>query len=158
MATLVAEPLTAETPLEMPAARGRVIVLYDGVCALCNGSVRFLLPRDRQDRFRFAPLQGTFARRALARHGKDARDLNTLGVIADYQEPTEHLLTRAAAVLYLLSVVGGVWRLSAVARILPMAVLDRVYDFIVAHRYRWFGRYNACPLPPPEQRRKFVDS
>jgi predicted DCC family thiol-disulfide oxidoreductase YuxK len=132
-----------------PLPRGAAIVLYDGVCALCNGAVRFTLARDH-DR--------PCAREALARHGEKASDLDTMYVLADCGEPAERLLARSEGVLYLLHALGGGWRnLARLASLLPRRLRDRLYGFVVRRRYRWFGKYDACPLPHPELRDRFID-
>jgi predicted DCC family thiol-disulfide oxidoreductase YuxK len=137
-------------------AAGKTVVLFDGVCAICNRTVRFLLARDRRDRFRYAPLQSAFATQAAARHGRDARDLDTLYVVADYGTPSERLYGKAEGMLHLLGEIGGVWRLSAVLGVLPAAVLNRAYDAFARNRYRWFGKYDSCPIPTAAERAKFV--
>ena len=100
------------------------VLLYDGVCGLCDRMVRFVIERDRSDRFRFAALQGRAAREILAPRGLDPADLDTMYVLTE----DGRLLSRAAAALFVLKEVGGPWRLSVAARVLPMSVLDRWYD------------------------------
>lgn len=143
---------TAQVPLE-----DKYLVLYDGVCGLCNRTVQFILRRDRQDRFRYAPLQGPFAHEILARHGIDAGDLNTIYLVYDVGKPTERLLSRSRAVLHILKVLGGFWRLVAGFGVLPTSVLDAIYRWVSRRRYRWFGQYDRCPIPRPDERRKFID-
>lgn len=141
-----------------PAPAAHSIVLYDGVCGLCHRFNRFVLKRDRRDRFRFAPLQGTFASQALGRHGKDPRDLDTVYLIVDAGGPREEALSRGHAVRRILSELGGVWRFAAaVLRLLPGPLLDAAYDFTARRRYRWFGKYESCPAPSEKDRRKFLD-
>lgn len=135
----------------------RVIVLYDGVCGLCNRLNQFLLRRDARDRFRFAPLQGAFARDVLTRHGHDASGLDTVYVITRPGTPSEQVLSKSAAVLAALRTLGRGWRVLAWARILPTSLLDACYDFVARHRYRWFGKHDVCVLPRPEQQHKFLD-
>lgn len=134
------------------------LVLFDGVCGLCNRVNRFILRRDRRDRFRFAALQGALAAGLLARHGCDAAGLDTSYVIADWGGPQERLFCKGRGALYVLRALGGVWSLAVVLAPLPTCLLDTVYDFIAGRRYRWFGRYDVCPLPAPEHRAKFVDA
>jgi predicted DCC family thiol-disulfide oxidoreductase YuxK len=134
------------------------IILYDGVCGLCNGFVAFVWPRDRQRRFRFAPLQGGTARAILARHGRDATALDTVIVVVDPGAPSERLLDRSAAGLYVLAGLGGGWRL--VSRLLgwvPRPLLDLTYRLLARNRYRLFGRLDACALPGPELRERFIE-
>lgn len=133
------------------------VVLYDGVCALCNGFVRFVLARDRAGRIGFAPLQSEVARRALQRHGRRAGDLDTMYLIADYEQPGERVFERSAAVLETCRRLGGVWAWVSVLRLVPGPVRDLVYSLVVRCRYRLFGKYESCPLPPPAWRQRFID-
>ena len=137
---------------------GKTVVLFDGVCVVCNRTVRFLLARDRNDRFRCAPLQSGFAVAAAARHGHEARDINTVCVIADYGTPSERLYSKSDAILHLLREIGGGWRLAALLSVLPKGLRDWAYDSFIRNRYRWFGKYESCRIPTAEERAKFVDA
>ena len=144
-------------------ARTHPVVLYDGVCGLCNRAVRFVLRRDRDGLFRFAPLQGELARAALARHGlappaADSSDPGTLYVVIDAGGRDERLLARSEAVLFILRNLPLYWVAAALFRILPRFLRDALYDFVARRRYRWFGRYDTCPLPRPEDRARFLES
>jgi predicted DCC family thiol-disulfide oxidoreductase YuxK len=134
------------------------LVFYDGVCGLCDRFVRFLLARDRQGRLRFAQLQGDLAHRELVPRGHDPADLDTVVVLAGWQSPAPRLLTRSRAVLHAAGELGPGWRaLAASARIVPRGIGDAVYSAIARRRYRLFGRFDACPLPRPEWRDRFLD-
>jgi len=134
------------------------VILYDGVCGLCNGFVAFVWGRDRQRRFRFAPLQGGAAQAILARHGRNATALDTVFVVVDYETPSERLLDRSAAGLYVLADLDGGWRLVAVLLgWLPRPLLDLGYRLLARNRYRFFGRLDACALPGPEHRERFIE-
>jgi predicted DCC family thiol-disulfide oxidoreductase YuxK len=134
------------------------LVFYDGVCGLCDRFVRFLLARDRGGRLRFAQLQGHLARRELIPHGHDPSDLASVFVIADWQSPRQRVLTRSRGVLHAVAALGGVWRvLAGIARLVPPTVADPVYQWVASRRYRIFGRFDACPLPRPEWRNRFLD-
>lgn len=136
---------------------GASLLLYDGVCGLCNRFVRFVLKRDRKDRFLFAPLQGPFASEALARHGKDPRDLDTVYLIVDPGGPHEEALARGRAVRRILSGLGGAWKVAGgLLGVLPGPLLDDAYRLVARHRYRWFGKHERCPIPGAEERRKFI--
>ena len=136
----------------------RDIVLYDGVCGLCNAFVAFVWPRDRERRFRFAPLQGETARTTLARHGRDATALDTIVVVVDPGTPSERLLDRSAAGIYVLAHLSGVWRLvAALLGWLPRPLRDLAYALVARNRYRLFGRLDACPVPGPEHRERFIE-
>jgi predicted DCC family thiol-disulfide oxidoreductase YuxK len=138
-------------------APGRHVILYDGVCGLCNRLVRFVLPRDRGRVFRFGPLQGAWARAALARHGRDPGDLDTQYVVKDAGTPAERVLDRAEASLFIVARLTLPWRLLApLLRVLPRRALDVAYDAVARSRYRVFGRHAACLAPPPDAADRFV--
>jgi predicted DCC family thiol-disulfide oxidoreductase YuxK len=139
-------------------AEANPIVLYDGVCGLCNRSVQFLLKHDKEARFRFASLQSDFARKVLGRHGLDPKDLDTVHVVENYDQPGERVLQRSDAILRAGRELGGFWSASSsVARIVPRPLRDLVYRFVATNRYRVFGKYDTCMLPDPNQRSRFLD-
>ena len=132
------------------------VLLYDGVCGLCNRLVQFVLKRDRHAHFRFASLQSDYAARILQRHGLDPHDLDTLYVV---EEPGEQLLTRSDAVIFILRELGGFWRAVAVAlSIFPKSLRDWGYDIVSRHRYRIFGKYETCKLPEQKYQDRFLDT
>jgi predicted DCC family thiol-disulfide oxidoreductase YuxK len=133
------------------------ILLFDGVCGLCDRLTQFLLKRDTHDRLLFASLQSEFAAAILNRHGKDTRDLDTVYVVKDFEQPNEILLSRSDAILYVLSQLGGVWSLSGAGKILPKWLRDRLYNLVARNRYKVFGKHETCMLPEPKHRRKFLD-
>jgi predicted DCC family thiol-disulfide oxidoreductase YuxK len=133
------------------------IVFYDGVCGLCNRLNAFLIPRDRHRTLRFAPLQGELARRTLTSHQRDPSDLDTVYVIAEWQTPRERVLERSRAILHTLDQLGGGWKLLArVGAIVPLTLADAGYRVVARNRYRMFGRFDSCPVPPPDWRDRFV--
>jgi predicted DCC family thiol-disulfide oxidoreductase YuxK len=134
------------------------IILYDGVCGLCNGLVQFILKHDRDGRLRFASLQSDFAERVLSRHGIHNTDLDTFHVVLNYEQPDERVLSRSDAVLQVGRELGRQWKiLAAVGQILPRVVRDPIYRLIARYRYRVFGKYDTCMLPDPAQRNRFLD-
>jgi predicted DCC family thiol-disulfide oxidoreductase YuxK len=141
-----------------PGPKARDVILFDGVCGLCDRFVRFVLPRDQAERFLFAPLQGAWARGVLARHGRDAEDLDTLWVVRDAGTPRESLLARARASLHVLRALGLPWSAAATLGVLPGPVLDAAYGLVARWRYRLFGRRAACAVPPVGFERRFVGS
>jgi predicted DCC family thiol-disulfide oxidoreductase YuxK len=141
----------------MPAP-SNPIVLYDGVCGLCNRLVQFILRRDRDDKFRFASLQSPFAAGILQRHAF-ATDLNTVFVVLNYRQPSEHLLARSGAVLFIFQELGYPWALwGNVGHLAPRFLRDVVYNRIARNRYRILGKYDTCPIPDPDHRHKFLDA
>ena len=134
------------------------LVFYDGVCGLCDRFVQFLVARDRQDRVRFAQLQGDLARRELVPRGYDLTAPASIAVIAGWQSEAPRLLTRSRAVLHAVGQLGPVWRAAAaIARLVPRPVTDAIYAAIARRRYRLFGRFDTCPLPRLEWRGRFLD-
>jgi predicted DCC family thiol-disulfide oxidoreductase YuxK len=143
------------TEVERNAIQGRALLLYDGICALCNGVVQFLMKHDKLDKFRYAPLESSLGREVLARF-----DIHTFpdGVmlLTDALTPKEHLYQRSdavAAALQRLSSPGGMWRLAGrILKLVPRPLRDWSYGIVARFRYRLFGRYDTCPIPPPEHR------
>ena len=134
------------------------IVLYDGVCGLCNRLTQFILKHDKHDRFRFASLQSEFAANILKRHGADPEDLDTVYVVVDYNKPGERLLARSDAILHIATELGGIWKLGGAGRVLPRPIRDAMYKLVARNRYRLFGKYESCMLPEPKHRAKFLDA
>lgn len=129
------------------------VILYDGVCALCNGAVRWILEQDRQGQFRFAPLQGEYARWELGSRRLDANAMATVYLVVNGK-----LYSRSRAALEIGWRLGGVWKLAAaVAWVVPGFVRDWAYDWVARNRYEVYGKYESCPVPPPEWRGRFLD-
>jgi len=134
------------------------VILYDGVCGLCNRVVRFVLRHDRNATFRFATMQSPLSQQALARHNKSADEFDTVCVVLDLAQPTERLLIRSDATQFIFKQLGGIWRFFAiVASLIPRPVRDWAYRLVARRRYRLFGRYGTCPLPDPKVRDRFLD-
>ena len=134
------------------------IVLYDGVCALCNRLVKFILKHDRLDRFRFAALQSDFARTLLHAYAIDPQALETVCLVLDHGQPTQRVETRSTAVLTILRELGPTWgALANLLSAIPRGLRDWAYKRIASCRYRIFGKYETCPLPSPGDRHKFLD-
>jgi predicted DCC family thiol-disulfide oxidoreductase YuxK len=134
------------------------IILYDGVCGLCNSLVQFLLKRDNDGRLRFASLQSDFATKVLQRHGFDPKDLDTMHLVENCDQPGERVLQRSTAILRAGRELGGVWSfLAALGRVVPRPLRDMFYGLVARNRYRVFGKYETCMLPDPNQRSRFLD-
>ncbi len=136
------------TPETKPA-----VVLFDGMCNFCSSSVNFIIDRDPRGRFQFAALQSEAGRALLASHGRtvDERALDTLIVVDGGR-----LFDRSTAALRIARQLRGAWRLFAVFFLVPRPLRDVVYSFIARRRYRWFGTRDACRVPTPELRARFL--
>ena len=142
----------------MPDTKANPIILYDGVCGLCNRFVQFVLKHDSGQRFRFASLQSEFAAPVLRRHGATPDDLDTMYVVFDHAQPRERLASRAGAAIVILQGLGRGWNvLSAMLGWLPNWLQDWGYNVVARNRYRMFGKYDSCPLPDPKDRGRFLD-
>jgi predicted DCC family thiol-disulfide oxidoreductase YuxK len=134
----------------------RRLVLFDGVCVLCDASMRFLLDRDARGIFCFAPLQGETARAVFSRHPEADGSLRTVLYVRDFEGPDERLYERSDAAIEILRDLGGVYRAVSPMRFLPRGLRDALYDFIASHRYRWFGKLDACRLPEKGMEERFL--
>lgn len=127
------------------------IVFFDGVCGLCNGVVDWLLRHDRNQLFRFAPLQGSTAQALLPK-----TDIEQLGSIVLLRNGLLHRKSDAA--LWIFSHSRTRLRfLGTALRLVPRPLRDFVYDFIAHHRYGWFGQAETCRIPTPSERGRFLD-
>jgi predicted DCC family thiol-disulfide oxidoreductase YuxK len=134
------------------------ILLYDGVCGLCNRLVQFILRRDRDAVFHFASLQSDFAAGIVTRHAANPSDLDTFYVVLSDNHEQEFLLSRSDAAVYVLKRLSPFWRiLGFFLGILPRSLRDWAYQVIARNRYRLFGRYEACPIPAENVRARFLD-
>jgi predicted DCC family thiol-disulfide oxidoreductase YuxK len=134
------------------------ILLYDGVCGLCNRLVQFVLRHDNDAVFRFAALQSALSARILTRHGANPTDLDTFYVVLNHDQNSEQLLARSDAVVYVLKQLGGFWQIAAyLMGVLPRVLRDWGYGIVARNRYRMFGRHDTCPVPSAETRARFID-
>jgi predicted DCC family thiol-disulfide oxidoreductase YuxK len=133
------------------------LILYDGLCGLCNRLNQFVLARDPHHRFQFASLQSPLSKQLLAACGRRPEDLDTLYVVIDYKLSSQHLLWKARAALYILAELGGPWKLTTALNILPTFLLDLGYDLVARNRYRLFGKYESCLIPGPGYNDRFLD-
>lgn len=133
----------------MPPARA--IVLFDGVCNLCNTSVNFLIDRDPEGRFVFGALQSEEGLAVLRKHGLPEYYFDSIVLIEG-----RNVWTASDAVLEISRHMPGLWPALRVFRIVPKAIRDAVYNWIAANRYRWFGKRESCRLPTPEYRSRFL--
>ena len=128
------------------------IVLFDGVCNLCNASVNFVLDRDPRDRFRFAPLQSRLGQRLLRQLELSTNTIDTIVLI-------EHnrVYLRSTAALRIARCLKWPWPLLFTLIVIPKIVRDLIYNWIAKNRIRWFGGRDSCRIPTPELRHRFLD-
>lgn len=136
-------------PNETQNEESRPVILFDGVCNFCNGSVNFIIARDGADRFRFAPLQSEFGAAMIEKHG-----LSGIDSIILIEDGKAH--THSTAALRIARGLGFPWNLAYAAIVIPRFVRDIFYRAFAANRYRLFGKKDECMLPTPEVRAKFL--
>lgn len=129
------------------------IILFDGVCNLCNNSVQFVIQRDKKDVFRYASLQSEIGQQLLSQRHIDTKTVDSIILI----EPGVAYYTKSDAALEIAQNLGGLWKLSAVFTWIPTGIRNRIYDFIAKNRYKWFGKQESCMIPTPELKAKFLD-
>ncbi len=125
------------------------LVLFDGICGLCNRTVQFVLPRSQE--VRFAPLQTQLARQILEGTSLSATQLDTV-VLLDHAG----LHTESTAALRLMRHLSGWWPLLSIFLWVPRPLRDAVYRWVARNRYHWFGKLESCRLPSPEEASRFV--
>jgi predicted DCC family thiol-disulfide oxidoreductase YuxK len=139
------------------SADGAHLVLYDGVCGLCNRLVQFLLAHDRHAVFSFASLQGQTGTSVVSRFGGNPEDLTTFYVCANFRTANARVLAKSDAALFVAGELDWPWKALTTARIVPRILRNGLYDVVARTRYRVFGRYEQCLAPRPEFRSRFVD-
>jgi len=133
------------------------VLLYDGLCGFCDGTVQFILRHDRRGTLRFATLQGEYARGVIARH-PELEGVDSLVLVeVDPASGRETVSFRSNGALRVARYLGGPWHLARATAIVPRVIRDLAYDGFARIRYRVFGRYDSCPIPSPEQRARFIE-
>jgi len=127
------------------------LVLFDGVCHFCNNSVNFIMDHDPKKKFVFAPLQSDLAKEILTKSGEDPDALDTIKLIRNGK-----VYKRSRAALEISKGLNGLWPLCYIAIIVPGFLRDIVYNIIAKNRYKWFGQLEACRIPTPEMRERFL--
>ncbi|MCC6296225.1 MAG: thiol-disulfide oxidoreductase DCC family protein [Pseudomonadales bacterium] len=136
--------------------KAHAIVVFDGVCAFCNGSIGFLLRHDNRQRYHFAAMQSEPGRRLLLDNGLNPDDPASFLLVEYDQAGVPRISSDSEAALRVLTGLGGVWRLAGVLRVVPRGLRDGMYRWFARNRYRWFGRHDSCTIPAPEVRHRFL--
>jgi predicted DCC family thiol-disulfide oxidoreductase YuxK len=127
------------------------IVLFDGVCNLCNAAILFIIKRDKNNRFKFAPLESDAGKELLSMHQIDSSKIDSIVLISG-----DSAFAKAGAALRISKHLTGLWPLLYSLVIIPRCISDGVYDFIARNRYKWFGKKESCMIPTPELKSKFL--
>lgn len=132
---------------------GHAIIIFDGVCNFCNGVVNFILERDKNDHFRFAANQSEAGKKLLMENNIPLEtEISTVFLYKNGK-----LYQKSAAALQIAKQLPFAWNMLYIAIIIPTFLSDIIYDFIAHNRYKWFGKREACRIPSPTERAKFLD-
>lgn len=127
------------------------VLLFDGVCNLCNGVVQFIIPRDPEGRIHFAPLQSDAGKALLSGHGLPSGDLDSVVLVEDGE-----VYRKSDAVIRVAELLGRPYRAGAAGRAVPQSIRDALYDFVADNRYDVFGRKDQCMLPDEDVSDRFL--
>ncbi len=137
---------------ENPESLSNYVVLFDGVCNFCNSSVNFIIDNDKHDCFRFASLQSEFGQSILKKHNLPLDSFSTIILVADNK-----VFTKSGAALRIARKLRFPHSLYYVFIIVPPFIRNFFYDMVSRNRYKWFGKKDACRIPTPEERNKFME-
>ena len=127
------------------------VILFDGLCNLCNEAVQFTIERDKQNLFRFASLQSDYATEKIAPFNIVPQNLESFILLED-----DKVYLRSTAALRVAKKLSGLWPLLYGFIIVPRFIRDAVYNYIAKNRYKWFGKQESCWVPTPELKSKFI--
>ncbi len=142
--------MSRKIPILIP--RGKKVILFDGVCNVCDGFVQFILKRDKKGLFYFASLQSDIAQQLLDKHKVQVKELSTIVLIDQ-----DKVYTHSDVPLMVGKDLGGICKCLYFFRIFPKKLRDNFYDWFAKNRYRFFGKKEVCMLPQPEWHSRFLD-
>lgn len=136
----------------MNLPQNKKIILFDGVCNLCDSSIQFIIKHDNNDAFRFVALQSELGQEIIEYIGIDTTKTDSIILY----EPGNAYYYKSEATLKIAKELGGIYRAISWFSILPRFLTDSVYDYIAKNRYKWYGKKDACMIPTPELKAKFL--
>jgi len=128
------------------------LLLFDGICNLCNTSINYIIKRDKRQLFKFASLQSDAAKQVLLQFNEKKYSIDSIILICN-----NSIYYKSSAILKLLSIMGGIYSVSAIGYIIPKKLRDKLYDYIATNRYKWFGKRESCMLPTTDLEQRFID-
>ena len=129
------------------------ILFFDGVCNLCNSSVRFVIRYDRKHIIKFAPLQSDLGKSIATKLGLETDELQSIIYLKDGQH-----FQKSRAVIEVLTDMGGIWTFARMFLIIPIKLADWMYDQVAHQRYKWFGKQDTCMVPSQDVLNRFVNN
>ena len=137
--------------MELP--KDKKIILFDGVCNLCNGAVTFIIKHDKKDTFRFASLQSEIGKKLISERGMNPEQLDSIILI----DPGVAYYQKSTAALEISRELSGGYSLLKNFLFIPEGLRDGIYNFVARNRYKWYGKKESCMIPTPELKSKFLD-
>lgn len=132
--------------------KGKQLILFDGVCNLCNSSIQYVIKHDKKNRFMFTALQGDVGQQVLEKYQIDTSKTDSILLYSEING----LSTKSSAALNIAKHLGFPRNLMAIFFIVPTGIRNWVYDFVAKNRYKWYGKKDACMIPTPELKQKFL--
>ena len=132
--------------------KDKKIILFDGVCNLCDSTVQYLIKRDDKDAFRFVALQSELGQEIINHIGIDTTQTDSIIL----WQPGKAYYYKAEAAIKIASALGGIYKLMNIFSILPKSLNNNVYDYVAKNRYKWYGKKDECMIPTPEMKAKFL--
>lgn len=132
-------------------SKNHKIILFDGVCNLCNGAVTYIIKRDKKNVFKFAALQSEIGQELISKFNIDTEKVDSIILI----DGKKHY-TKSSAALHIAKYLSGAYSLLFGFMVVPKFIRDSVYDYIAKNRYKWFGKKESCMIPNPELKSKFL--
>lgn len=132
--------------------KGKKIILFDGVCNLCDSAVQYIIKHDRKDIFRFVPLQSELGQQILKHIGINPINIDSIILY----EPGIAYYYKSSAAMGIAKSLGGFFHFGTVFRVIPTGIGNFLYDYIAKNRYKWHGKKESCMIPAPELRAKFL--
>jgi predicted DCC family thiol-disulfide oxidoreductase YuxK len=128
------------------------IILFDGVCNLCDFAVQFVIEHDTKDMFRFVALQSELGQEILKHIGINPINIDSVILY----EPGIAYYYKSSAAIEIAKSLGGFWHFGTVFKIIPAGIRNQLYDYIAKNRYKWYGKKEQCMMPSPELKSKFL--
>lgn len=132
--------------------KGKKIILFDGVCNLCDSAVQYIIRHDRKDVFRFVPLQSELGQQILKHIGINPINIDSIVLY----EPGIAYYYKSSAAMGIARSLGGFFHFGTVFRVIPTGIGNFLYDYIAKNRYKWYGKKESCMIPAPELKAKFL--
>lgn len=128
------------------------VIIFDGVCNLCNGFIQFIIKNDKKNKFKFCSLQSEQGQNIIKQNSKDLKNIDSVLLFTNNQ-----IYNKSTAVLKIAKTLGFPYNIIKITSVIPVKLRDRIYDFIAKNRYRWFGKKTSCWIPTSELKEKFLD-